>query len=75
MSKDMDREELLTIWQNLNDNERSVAAMVLRRIYNGRVEYGAWQPGDGRDNVAEALEEMVDAPIYIAMRLVEISKK
>ncbi|MCC6649272.1 MAG: hypothetical protein IT374_27345 [Polyangiaceae bacterium] len=55
-------------------DERAIVETLLRRLDEGRLQYGPWRVDDGRDNPREALAEVVDALHYCAAELVRLSK-
>lgn len=54
----------------LNEDERWVVQSVADRLRKGRRQYGPWIPhGDERQFDTEANEEVLDALVYVTMKL------
>ncbi len=52
--------------------EREIAELVIGRLLQGEEDYGPWKLDDPRDNLDEALEEVVDALHYCAAELLRM---
>ena len=53
---------------------QAVGGSLALRLERGRQEYGDWRLNDGRDHVAEALEEILDAAAYLTAALLRGSR-
>jgi len=60
--------------ERLPADERTILESLLDRLEQGRADYGPWQVDDGRDNVAEAFDEILDAMHYTAAGLVRLKR-
>lgn len=60
--------------ERLPADERAILEALLDRLEQGRADYGPWQVDDGRDNVAEAFDEILDAMHYTAAGLVRLKR-
>ena len=60
--------------ERLPADERAILDILLDRLEQGRADYGPWQVDDGRDNVAEAFDEILDAMHYTAAGLVRLKR-
>ena len=58
----------------LSGDEREIVLKIIERMNIGRKKYGIWKVDDKRNNIKEALEEVLDALDYVAGRLVELDK-
>ena len=62
--------------QRLEGDERELIETILERVDGGRSDYGACvADADIRDHLAEALEEHLDATVYLAMKLIKLLRK
>jgi len=61
--------------EQLPADERAILEALLDRLEQGRADYGPWQVDDGRNNVAEAFDEILDAMHYAAAGLVRLRRK
>lgn len=60
--------EIGTLVENLGHDERAVAEMLLKRLAMGREQYGELRAAvDQRDFHWEALQEFLDAAIYLSV--------
>lgn len=57
---------------DLGPVERQIAELVIERLLQGGEDYGPWKLDDPRDNLDEALEEVIDAMHYCAAELVRL---
>ena len=57
----------------LGPDERKIIELLLERLEEGRSSYGDWNVGDGRDYVAEALDEVLDGLHYCAAALIRLT--
>ena len=55
------------------EHELRMLDLLIGRLARGRGTYGPWEATDGRDNPAEALEEVVDALHYCAAELLRLT--
>ncbi len=60
--------------ERLPADERDIMEALLDRLEQGRADYGPWHVDDGRDNVAEAFDEILDAMHYTAAGLVRLRR-
>jgi len=56
-------------------DEQAIVQTLVDRLDTGRQSYGPWRLGDGRQYQAEALEEVLDAPHYVAAQLVRMTRQ
>ena len=70
-SPDVLLDRLHALVDRLEGDELRVAATVLERLDVGRERYGVLDVRGGRRWLREALEELIDAPLYVACALVE----
>jgi len=70
----MDVEMLAEHVARLPSDERAILDVLLDRLEQGRDEYGSWRVDDGRDNAAEAFDEILDAMHYAAAGLVRLQR-
>jgi hypothetical protein len=52
--------------------EKEIAHLVIARLLQGAEDYGDWPADDPRDNLEEALEELIDGMHYLAAEVVRI---
>ncbi|MCP4605645.1 MAG: hypothetical protein GY847_34855 [Proteobacteria bacterium] len=59
----------------LEGDERAIVSELLKRLEMGRNQYGPWDTDDAREYGQEALEEVLDALLYIAALLVKLKRQ
>lgn len=64
----MTLEKLLDLWEKLAERERKVLLTFAQRLWNGQRKYGAMST-DKKDWPYEALEEALDASVYLTAAL------
>ena len=58
------------------DNNTKILFMIQERLNNGAKQYGEFVPIDGsRDNLKEALDEILDLTVYLASVILELHEK
>lgn len=60
---------LLEVWEKLQLNERKMVLAYAWRVYAGQRRYGPFTPDDKRDMRYEAIEEALDASVYLTRLL------
>jgi DNA polymerase-3 subunit epsilon len=66
--------DLVSRIRSLVADERAIVETILARVEGGRLNYGAWRTGDGRDYPGEVLLEVIDALNYCAAELVRLAR-
>ena len=67
--------EIQTRVERCEADEKAIVIELLKRLDTGREQYGPWDVmNDERDYLQEALEEILDALLYIAAALVRLQR-
>ena len=66
----MKKNEIQMLLDRFEGDEKVIFVELLRRLDRGRAQYGPWNITDSRNYAQEALEEVLDALLYIAAELV-----
>ena len=66
---------LAALVEEMNDVELAVVVAIADRIARiGRPHYGPMLLDDGRDDIAESLEEFLDAAVYLARAITRLRR-
>lgn len=70
----MSLDQLLDFWEKLGERERKVTLTFMARLYAGQRKYGKLESAK-KDWAYEAIEEALDASVYLAAMLNDKSEK
>ena len=74
LARNAERRETADRVLKLKPGELSVVSAILDRLDIGRKRYGALDPNDGHDWRKEAEEEVLDACVYLACKVIKEGK-